>query len=81
MSADLHQLREDVSEIREIVIRLEAALGERCPDHDRRLTSLEAKRRNGGGGANGWRDPKFWGILAVALAALATAIAAIAGVR
>jgi len=80
MSADLRQLREDVSAIREIVIRLEATLGERCPEHDRRLAALERNCRNGGGG-NGWRDPKVFGILAVALTALATAIAAIVGVR
>lgn len=47
----------------------------RCPTNERRIARLEDKRQNSSS-SNG---RKFWASLAVALAALATAIAAMAG--
>jgi len=54
--------------------RLSARLEERCPDNERRIEALEKRPANGALDAR-----KFWVTIAIALAALATAIAAIAG--
>ena len=84
----------EMREILDRMDRMEQALGEqtrafdrlagglevRCPNNERRLGDLERKCRNGNGSSRStWIDPKFLTVALMAIAALATAIAAIYG--
>jgi hypothetical protein len=62
---------------------LTGALGERCADHQRQLDDqkrcLEGLKKRDGGSS--WLDPKNITIMFIAIGAIATAIAAIFGVK
>jgi len=81
MPDEISQLIREVREMKDAFLTLNAALGERCPEHDRRLIALETRAKNGNSRLAGWGDPKFWTASVIAIAALATAIAAIFGVH
>jgi len=85
MSTEIRDLIEEVKglgreqrETHDAVLQLKAGLEQRCPNNERRIGEIERKVRNGNG-SRSWVDPKFLTVALMAIAALATALAAIYG--
>jgi len=81
LTDEIRELRREQRETREEVVQLSATLSERCPNNERRIGNLERNCRNGNRAStrSTWVDPKFLTVTLMAIAALATAIAAIYG--
>ncbi len=79
LAAEIHELSVEQRKTHDAVLELRAGLRQRCPNNERRIGEVEKKVRNGNGGSRSWADPKFLTTALIAVAALATAIAAIYG--
>ena len=76
-----------LQDVPERLTRIETILKERCEDHQRQIDGLQSqldrvRQRGASNSKNGGRvDARFWAAIAAALVALATAIAALCGVK
>lgn len=86
--SDLETLTDEIRELRieqrqthDAVIAIQTTLKVQCPNNERRIGELERKCRNGNRASprSAWVDPKFLTVALMAIAALATALAAIYG--
>ena len=81
LATEIHEMRVEQRATHDAVIEIQTTLKVQCPNNERRISNLERKSRNGNGPSvrSAWADPRFLTVALMAIAALATALAAIAG--